>query len=334
MPTLKDQIELLRSQISPNAEIQPVALPQVPVAATPQQPQSSFGQNDLIAQAILGLAPILAGAAFGGAQGGAIGSEAGSKALGVLQTEKQRELEKAKLAKAEQGKMLETALKLSQEERAQKAAERAETRQTEELAISKQKLSLEEKRLMAELGSSKRQLEQLNPANKTMVESLSKDSATKTAIANEIAQTVKLFDDPNISDTQKIKAGESLLKVLNSTQGSDAVGAEEAKRLGSLLQFQIGNLFGPGKFIGRDLPGFRDQAATTVNRLSGAVEGNKKLINEALANKPVGIEPIQLLEQQKKKPGMPLGTTPAFAAPPAPDFSQMSDEQLKKYLGL
>ena len=292
-----------------------------------QEPQPE--ENNFLPQAILALAPILAGAAIGGARGGAVGGEAGLAGLKTLELAKERERQRQQELQLGQSKALESALKLSAEERAQKASARAEERQTQEFALSKEKLNLEKQKLMTELGSNKRTLDQLSPPNKVMVENLSKDSATKTAIANEIAQTVKLFDDPKINQTQKIKAGQGLLKVLNSTQGSDAVGAEEARRLGSLLEYQIRNITGPGPFWGRDLPEFRNQAATTVNRLSGAVESNKELINQALTGKEVGITKIPLIEK-------PILTEipSAQAAPAMPDFNKMSSDDLKKYLGM
>lgn len=273
-------------------------------------------QNEMIAQAILGLAPILAGAALGGAKGGAIGAEAGLTGLAKLEAGKKEERERADKLRAQEKERLTTALLLSKEARAEEAEKRAEKREARQMGIDQQKIDIERQKLQLDLGTGRRQLEQLSPENKIMVENLSKDSATKTAIANEISQTVALFDDPKISVDQKIKAGQSLLKVLNSTQGSDAVGIEESKRLGSFLEFQIFNLTGPGKMFGRDLEGFRNQAANVVNRLSGAVSGNRDLIQQAMANIPPQVKKIALAEE-KPFTTMPFGPTKeAIAAPP------------------
>lgn len=285
-----------------------------PASESAVAPQPS--QNEMIAQAIIGLAPILAGAALGGSRGGAIGAEAGLTGLSKLEAAKKEERERADKLRAQEKERLTTSLLLSKELRAESAEKRAEKREARQMGIDQRKLDLEEQKIRSELGTGKKQLEQLSPENKIMVENLSKDSATKTAIANEISQTVSLFDDPNISTDQKIKAGQSLLKVLNSTQGSDAVGTEEAKRLGSFLEFQIFNLTGPGRMFGRDLEGFRNQAATVVNRLSGAVAGNRNLIQQAMANISPEVKKIPLVAE-KPFMTMPIGPTKeAVAAPP------------------
>jgi len=301
--------------------------------AQPEQ-KAEMSQNDMLAQAIIGLAPILAGAALGGAQGGAAGAQAGMTGLQAIKTGKKEAEEKAEKLATKRKEALTQALALSKEDRAEKAAQRAEERQISELALSQKKLKLEQDKFLAEMGSSKKQIEKLPVENKSMVEGLSKDSATKTAIANEIAQAIAQFDDPNVSEQQKIKIGQSLLKVLNSTQGSDAVGAEEARRLGSLLEYQVFNLFQPGPMFGRDLSAFRDQAASTVNRLSGAVEANKNLIRQAMSGQAVNVPKISLKEAEKKEP-MPLptglGPRDAFAAPVKPDFRNMTNEELKAY---
>jgi hypothetical protein len=295
----------------------------------PAQPS----QNDMLAQAIIGLAPILAGAALGGARGGAVGAQAGLTGLEAIEKGRKEKEAKAEKLKASEKERLTTAIALSKEARAEESASRAEKRQAEELGLSKQRLDLEQKKFMAEMGSSKKQLDRLPTENRVMVEKLSEDSAKKTAIATEISQTIALFDDPKVSDDQKIKAGQGLLKVLNSTQGSDAVGAEEAKRLGSLLEFQIGNIFQPGPFLGRDLGMFRDQAASTVNRLSGAIEGNRSLIQQAMSGQAPAVAKIPLKEKMVPTPSptIPGGLTEAEAAP-------MTDRQkrimeLKKQLG-
>jgi hypothetical protein len=303
---------------------------------SPESPKAeSPGQNEMLAQAIIGLAPILAGAAFGGARGGATGAQAGM--VGLEAVERGRKEKEAKALKEQEAKKdrLTTAITLAKEQRAEESAAKTEKRQAEELGLSKQRLALEQKKFDAEIGSSKKQLEHLPIENKSMVEGLSKDSATKTAIANEISQTVALFDDPKVSEQQKIKAGQSLLKVLNSTQGSDAVGSEEAKRLGSLLEFQLFNVFGTGPMFGRDLPAFRDQAAATVNRLSGAVDANKGLIQQAMAGQSVAVPKISLKESELKTPtpmpSLPGGATEANAG--AMTDRQKRIQELKKQLG-
>lgn len=271
--------------------------------------KSESSSSPLLAQAIIGLAPILLGSAIGGAAGGAVGGKAGLEGLSFLQREQEKERERASLAKREQKSAFETALKLKAEERLAASEERkakAEERKfAQESALNKEKLAFEKEKFQAEMGTGKKQLALLSPDNKIMVEKLSEDSAKKTAIANEITSAVKIFDDPTVSDTQKIKAGQALLKTLNSTQGSDAVGVEEARRLGSFLEWTIRPFPESGKKIGRDLPGFRDQAASTVNRLASSIESNKSVVQNAMAGIPTQVKKIPLKEETTWLPEMP-----------------------------
>jgi hypothetical protein len=110
--------------------------------AQPEQ-KAEMSQNDMLAQAIIGLAPILAGAALGGAQGGAAGAQAGMTGLQTIQAgKKEKKAEEKEALEAKKQRMSEI-LALSKEERAEKAAKRAEERQIAELGLSKERLELE-----------------------------------------------------------------------------------------------------------------------------------------------------------------------------------------------
>lgn len=83
-------------------------------------------------------------------------------------------------------------------------------------------------------------------------------------------------------EDQKIAAGRQLLKTLNSTEGADAIGAEEANRLGSKLEYALGNFTNsnPTQW-GRDLEGFKTQAMNTSKSIGDAIEANKGHIDSA-----------------------------------------------------
>lgn len=78
----------------------------------------------------------------------------------------------------------------------------------------------------------------------------------------------------------KIRIGESMLKSLNSLVGADAVGVEEANRLGDALKFQIGNFTGPGEVVGRDLKGFESQALNLINSADNTSKRNENDIDK------------------------------------------------------
>ena len=135
----------------------PSAAPVEAPATTPAPAKpAALSENSMLAQAILGLAPILAGAALGGSRGGAIGAEAGLTGLQRLEAgrreQEAKEAEAARLSKAEQKETIANALALAKEQRAMAAEDRAlktaklaETRQAKELGIKEQELALKQK---------------------------------------------------------------------------------------------------------------------------------------------------------------------------------------------
>lgn len=71
---------------------------------------------------------------------------------------------------------------------------------------------------------------------------INQSTAKLAPIRSEIASALKQLKDPKLSEEQKVRIGQSLIKTLNSTQGSDAVGVEEAKRLASELESSLGTI--------------------------------------------------------------------------------------------
>jgi hypothetical protein len=120
---------------------------------------------------------------------------------------------------------------------------------------------------------------------KKFVDTLATKNANKLSIKNQIDATLSGWD--SLSDDQKVVAGRQLIKTLNSTEGADAVGVEEANRLGSKLEFAMGNLFNsnPTQF-GRDLEGFKEQATNTSSSIGKSIALNKSAIDKAMGRKP------------------------------------------------
>ncbi len=116
--------------------------------------------------------------------------------------------------------------------------------------------------------------------NKKEATALALKNASKSAIKNQLDAFVQNWDGGEWSDEQKLTQGKNLLKVLNSAEGQDAIGAEEVKRLGSNLQFAMGNLFNDNPIqFGRDLPGFRTQVADTAKTMGDAITLNRQQIS-------------------------------------------------------
>lgn len=135
----------------------------------------------------------------------------------------------------------------------------------------------------------KHEFDHLAPEKQKTVEELAKKNAGKTSIMNQINSAMSGWD--SLPDDQKVSAGRQLLKTLNSTEGADAIGAEEAKRLGGKLEFALGNITNsnPTQF-GRDLEGFKTQTGNVAKAIKGAIEANQKVIDESYGRqaKPAG----------------------------------------------
>lgn len=108
-------------------------------------------------------------------------------------------------------------------------------------------------------------------------------NAITTMIDSQLSNMKKAWESGD--KQQAIVAGLEMVKALNSDQGADAVGAEEAKRLSSLLQFQIGNMTNPGPMFGRDIAGFFEQAAQKNNAVKNAMRLNRQRIQDIYEGK-------------------------------------------------
>lgn len=118
---------------------------------------------------------------------------------------------------------------------------------------------------------------------KNVITKLSEKNAAKIAIANQIDAVMGNWE--KLDDDQKVTQGRQLLKVLNSSEGADAIGSEEAKRLGSKLEYAMGNFTNSNPMqFGRDLPGFSENAKNTSLGLKSGISANQKIINDAYGN--------------------------------------------------
>ena len=152
------------------------------------------------------------------------------------------------------------------------------------------RLDLERQRVEIERGKAAKKAaggEDLPLDSKKMIEGLSTKNANKIGIKNQIESVMSTWD--KLSDDQKVAQGGQLLKTLNSPEGADAIGAEEAKRLGSKLQFAMGNFTNgnPTQF-GRDFDGFKTQALGTAASLGDAVGRNQAEVDRLMGRKTEG----------------------------------------------
>lgn len=146
----------------------------------------------------------------------------------------------------------------------------------------------------------------MNDADTEVVKTLSVKNANKISIANQLEQGFKTLTDSTVSTAEKVKEGQRLLKVLNSSEGQDAVGSDEAKRLGSLLEsgFHPTGIYDPAQpMFGRDISGFANQLNTGVKSIRNSVKGNETVINKIQGK--YGIQPGESMIQSEKTNGKP-----------------------------
>lgn len=143
---------------------------------------------------------------------------------------------------------------------------------------------------------------------KKEVETLAIKNANKRSIANQIKSGIAEWDAAK-DDDQKLTTGLQLIKVLNSTEGADAVGKEEAERLAGYLKYKVGNITGPGSFMGRDLPEFRTQMESKAREIENAIAMNQGNIDSLYGRSN--------RTQPNLPPPAPAKGTAAAAAKPA-----------------
>ncbi len=145
-----------------------------------------------------------------------------------------------------------------------------------------------------ELGiKNKKQSMELPEGVKKSADQIAEGISNKVITATQIDSYANQMDEALKSGDKStaLQMGRQMIKVLNSTEGKDAVGQEEANRLASKLEFALGNFTNnnPTQF-GRDLEGFLSDARTT----SGVVKDAAKNLKETYKSVAGREHPIQI----------------------------------------
>ena len=294
--------------------------------AAPVASDAKLSQNEMIAQAILGLAPILAGAALGGARGGAIGAEAGLAGLSRLEAgKKEKKAEEAQAAAAKR-EAVKAAIDLAKEERLSAAEQRAMTAEQRAAARDIEKLGLEKQRVEIERGK----------AGKEKQPAATQFQAGLYARRVEQAQDVfNQLEKAGFDRSQMAIGVESALpQVLKSPQLQSQEQAEK-NFVNALLRRESGAAIAKSEFESAEkqyFPRAGDSpevlAQKKANRLQ-AIAGLKAEAGPALEQIP-----LVRVEASAARAAKAFGAGDAAAAPAKPDFQSMSPEQLKSYLGI
>lgn len=286
-------------------------------------------QNDMLAQAILGLAPILAGAAVGGARGGAVGAQAGLTGLETLERgrkEKEAKAEKKSEREREaQKEAIKTALDLSKERRAEEAAGRTEKRQAEELGLKKKELSLKEQELARKAAETKQ---------------LPSAQYAAGGYARRLEQAEQVFDRLAEQGYSRAETGQRLSSLLPKELQSDARQAnDQAERnfVNAILRRESGAAISSAEFENAQQqyfprPGDNPDvvAQKKANRMQ-AVQALKAEAGKALDQIPLVSVPAPQKKAPSPMPSLPGGVTEAEAGAVTP--RQQRIMELRKQLG-
>lgn len=169
-----------------------------------------------------------------------------------------------------------------------------------EFDLKKQENALKHQENALKLNMVNKDIQKLPEEDQIVVKDLARKNTDKIAIKSQIDAVLNKL--PNLSEDQQLQQGRQLIKVLNSTQGADAVGAEEAKRLAGKLDFAMGNVFNNNPIqFGRDLKGFFQDAKITSDSLGESVKQNNNIIKNAYSRVGLQKDPSAILEQGKTK---------------------------------
>lgn len=134
---------------------------------------------------------------------------------------------------------------------------------------------------------------------KKMVERYATEVARITGINSQVSELKKQIGDKSISETDRVASANEQLKLLNSTLGADAVGAEEVGRMAAYLEFKPNYV---KRKLGPDLEGFYRQLDRVNQRLSGTISAQQREIDK-IYGRPV--KSTSVISSGQKKPQGP-----------------------------
>lgn len=130
----------------------------------------------------------------------------------------------------------------------------------------------------------KKEFEALPIENQKQIQSLAEKQANVSFIKNNLASSFVVLKDNKASPEQKLQTARQMIKTLNSTQGQDAVGSEEAKRLAGFLEMGLMNFIRgtkqPGEAFGTDVGAFTTQIENKIKELDSVEKMNRAQIDK------------------------------------------------------
>lgn len=147
-----------------------------------------------------------------------------------------------------------------------------------------------------EKNDSSKAFKKLPKEKQIQVEDYSKGVGQQTKINNLVSALVDQLKDTSIPEDQRLASAREQVKLLNSQLGSDAVGAEEAKRIAAYLDW--GPDIALRKGFGPDLGAFTDQISNFKSRNEKSIGLLNSQIDSAYARPLLGEpHPMRQIEQ-------------------------------------
>jgi hypothetical protein len=249
-----------------------------------------LSNNEKLGLALIALASPVIGGALEGRTGAYAGAAAGAKGVGAVLKGQADAEEKARLAaqaatlkKTERAERLEDSKELATHAAGLKPEAALKTRavktvkdgkEVTEIVEDKPGTAFEAPPKTRPSGPAAGGAGASAPGGKAaadVAKSFETDYAKKTQITavidRELEQFKKFMDAGKVDEAAR--HGEGMLKALNSAFGADAVGVEEADRLGGYLK-PLKAPWEPGSMVGRDLDLFYEQVKAKSDALKAA----------------------------------------------------------------
>lgn len=169
------------------------------------------------------------------------------------------------------------------------------------------------------------------PGEKIDVQKVSERIQKRKGIQQALLEGLKKLEDPNESADQKRITGEQMIKTLNSQENPDAVGNQEADRLGGLLQpkfFNVGPWKKPGPAFGTAPIGeFAKQVKNKIDEFKGMLRADEETI-QSIYERTGLIEPKQTGLVKRPEKSRQEGSAPQ------PQAAGPSEQQVQAFAKL
>lgn len=159
----------------------------------------------------------------------------------------------------------------------------------------------------------KQQFDMLPVENQEQIKDLAKKTSSKESIANQLQATFETLQNKDVPYEQKLMAAKNLGKVLNSTEGADAVGEGEAKRMMAFLNYLPTDR--PGFDLGPQIDKFTEQVGIKLGDIRQAAAMNKQGIDKLYGRQPSELAPRQYAKSADGKDQKKSGFTMAADLP-------------------